>query len=73
MPGKVEKILTWRWKDDDDKKSNESELLVKGCTSSKSEREFFIKWKDQVLRIFLQLNIYALYIYPSSRFKYIYR
>jgi chromodomain-helicase-DNA-binding protein 4 len=63
LPGKVEKILTWRWKEDEkvasDKKEEKKEDAaaepVAGGSKSmvvKSiprmvEREFFIKWKEQ--------------------------
>ena len=55
LPGKVEKILTWRWKEDEEeeKKPSESEPVAGSSKNppksvpSKVEREFFIKWKDQ--------------------------
>jgi hypothetical protein len=56
ISGKVEKILTWRWKEeeeDDKKKSKASEPVAGSSKSSprsvpaRVEREFFIKWKDQ--------------------------
>jgi chromodomain-helicase-DNA-binding protein 4 len=53
--GKVEKILTWRWKEDDEEenKTKEAEPVAGSSKQSnkavppKVEREFFIKWKDQ--------------------------
>ena len=55
LPGKVEKILTWRWKEDDEPKEEEKEEEPQPGTSSmkpkkplpKIEREFFIKLKEQ--------------------------
>ena len=55
LPGKVEKILTWRWKEDDEdrKKATDGEPAVGPSKKfgakipNKAEREFFIKWKDQ--------------------------
>ena len=58
LPGKVEKILTWRWKEEeeevDSKKKSDAEPVAgssknppKTVVPSKVEREFFIKWKDQ--------------------------
>ena len=63
LPGKVEKILTWRWKEEEeeeeeveDKKAADGEPVAgssknppkkKATVPSKVEREFFIKWKDQ--------------------------
>jgi len=57
LPGKVEKILTWRWKDDEkDKKGGDDAEPVAGGSKGptkikkiipiKAEREFFIKFKD---------------------------
>ena len=45
MPGKVEKILTWRWKEmpEEDEEEGEKKKVV----NSTPEREFFIKWKEQ--------------------------
>ena len=57
LSGKVEKILTWRWKeeeeDDEEKKKRSLSEPVAGSSkrvakiSLKAEREFFIKWKDK--------------------------
>jgi len=57
MSGKVEKILTWRWKEEEEdeevkKKSSLPEPLAESSSkpakiSSRAEREFFIKWKDK--------------------------
>merc|ERR1711899_409055 len=55
LPGKVEKILTWRGKEDDEPKEEEKEEEPQPGTSSmkpkkplpKIEREFFIKLKEQ--------------------------
>ncbi len=59
LPGKVEKILTWRWKEDDDKEEKKEEEPAEPVAGSskgppkmykkmpKIEREFFIKFKDQ--------------------------
>ena len=51
MIGKVEKILTWRWKEDDKKEKKEEKKEEEGTKKKKkvpvrAEREFFIKWKD---------------------------
>ena len=45
MPGKVEKILTWRWKEMPEEEEEEGEK--KKVVNSAPEREFFIKWKEQ--------------------------
>ena len=53
LPGKVEKILTWRWKEDDSQKNTRDNSPEAGGSKKKApppiraEREFFIKWKDQ--------------------------
>ncbi|QQP48589.1 ChromodomainhelicaseDNAbinding protein Mi2 -like protein, partial [Caligus rogercresseyi] len=56
LPGKCEKILTWRWKEEESKKEEEksaSETTESGARKKpkkklpKAEREFFIKWKEQ--------------------------
>jgi len=57
LPGKVEKILTWRWKEEgeeDEKKKPAPEPVAgssknppKQAISLRVEREFFIKWKDK--------------------------
>merc|ERR1711997_714617 len=55
LPGKVEKILTWRWKEDDEPKEEEKEEEPQPGTSTmkpkkplpKIEREFFIKLREQ--------------------------
>ena len=55
LPGKVEKILTWRWKEDDSnlqskEGSPEPETVsnvISGSRSRHVEREFFCKWKEQ--------------------------
>merc|ERR1711971_1071788 len=50
MPGKVEKILTWQWKEDEtaakDKKSKDDKKN-RYVPTSRAEREFLIKFKDQ--------------------------
>merc|ERR1711899_62763 len=56
LPGKVEKILTWRWKEDEAAKEKEKEEEEKAAAEGKkkkkkyiphkAEREFFIKFKD---------------------------
>jgi hypothetical protein len=49
LQGKVEKILTWRWKEEDEeKKPSDDDSKQKGVVPTRAEREFFIKWKDQV-------------------------
>jgi chromodomain-helicase-DNA-binding protein 4 len=55
LPGKVEKILTWRWKEDDEPKEDEKEEEPQPGTSAMKpkkampnvEREFFVKLKEQ--------------------------
>merc|ERR1712014_122456 len=53
LPGKVEKILTWRWKEDDSQKNTRDNSpepegsKKKAPPPTRAEREFFIKWKDQ--------------------------
>merc|ERR1712012_750398 len=57
LPGKVEKILTWRWKEDESAKDEEenkdepvagsSKMPSKKKIPAKVEREFFIKFKEQ--------------------------
>jgi len=53
LPGKVEKILTWRWKEQKEEDEDMDENSKMSSTSSKKrakaapEREFFIKWKEQ--------------------------
>ena len=55
LPGKVEKILTWRWKglDEDKEEEEEKKEAVEGKKKRRRKRipkdatrEFFIKWKD---------------------------
>jgi hypothetical protein len=59
LPGKVEKILTWRWKGLDEEKEEEEEKKADGAAPEAAKkkrrrkripkdavREFFIKWKD---------------------------
>lgn len=55
LPGKVEKILTWRWKGMDEEKEEEEEKKEAAEGKKKrrrkripkdATREFFIKWKD---------------------------
>ena len=61
LPSKVEKILTWRWKEDESQvnspKREEEVEPVAGSSKMptkvkklppKAEREFFIKWKDEL-------------------------
>merc|ERR1712029_934958 len=51
LPGKVEKILTWRWMEQEEGEEEEEEEDGKNKKGKKkvfkAEREFFIKWKDQ--------------------------
>ena len=51
LNGKVEKILTWRWREDEaeksDKKADDNDEAKKPKIPAKAEREFFIKYKDQ--------------------------
>ena len=54
MPGKVEKILTWRWREDDEKEDKKDDEPEAGSSKdkkskipAKAERQFFIKFKDQ--------------------------
>ncbi|XP_059476340.1 chromodomain-helicase-DNA-binding protein Mi-2 homolog isoform X2 [Neocloeon triangulifer] len=47
LPGKVSKILTWRWvekKDVEDKKNEEQTVKKR---NAKRQREFFVKWADK--------------------------
>jgi len=55
LPGKVAKILTWRWadskklenKDDDDKPSEEPSTSKRPPRKPKPQREFFVKWHEK--------------------------
>ncbi len=52
LQGRVEKILTWRWKEEDEeKKPSDDDSKQKGAVPVRAEREFFIKWKEQVIPI----------------------
>lgn len=51
MPGKVSKILTWRWKpipEDPNKPVDEqSEKINRRRNKQQRQREYFVKWQDQ--------------------------
>merc|ERR1711971_280361 len=50
MPGKVEKILTWQWKEDEsakEEKKKDDKKKNRYVPTSRAEREFLIKFKDQ--------------------------
>ncbi|XP_034241985.1 chromodomain-helicase-DNA-binding protein Mi-2 homolog isoform X2 [Thrips palmi] len=44
LPGKVQKILTWRWVENDKKEENGESKPVK---KSQRQREYFVKWQDK--------------------------
>lgn len=45
LPGKVQKILTWRWVEKEDKKEENGES--KPVKKSQRQREYFVKWLDK--------------------------
>merc|ERR1712047_112577 len=50
MPGKEEKILTWQWKEDEsakEEKKKDDKKKNRYVPTSRAEREFLIKFKDQ--------------------------
>lgn len=51
LPGKVSKILTWRWKpspEDTNKPADEqAEKINKRRNKQQRQREYFVKWQDQ--------------------------
>ncbi|XP_069683396.1 chromodomain-helicase-DNA-binding protein Mi-2 homolog isoform X2 [Periplaneta americana] len=54
LPGKVAKILTWRWaeskkhdRDEDDKPSEEPSTSKRPPRTPKPQREFFVKWHEK--------------------------
>jgi hypothetical protein len=55
LPGKVAKILTWRWaeakksdsKEEDDKPSEEPSTSRRPPRTPKPQREFFVKWHEK--------------------------
>lgn len=47
MPGKVAKVLTWRWKIEPHKEENADSLAKQKSRSNTRQRELFVKWHEK--------------------------